>query len=203
MCDVCDVCAICQDGEEHLTDFTKLACGHQFHSTCIAKWLWQTKGNMSCPCCRTTPPSDSGSESSGTSETDLAEDNEHMLYVHVLRQRRLDNSRRLRNVMRRKFNGRRECNKQKRYRDLGTRITALTKDFRSLIKSISDTSQEYKQKARAMIAEWKHKRRSLYDDEKADTKEVRKKLSNVKTELIRARRARRKVATALVSLADS
>lgn len=200
MSDMCDVCAICQDGEELLTDYTRLACGHRFHSTCIAKWLWQTKGNMSCPCCRTTPPSDSDSESNVSSDTDLAAHNEHM---NIRRQRRLDNSRRLRNMMRRKFNGRRECNKQKRYRDLGTRITELRKDARSFSKSIYDTSQDYKQKVRALSAEWKHKRRSLYFDEKADNKEVRKKLSKVKTQLVRARMARRKIATALLALDDS
>jgi hypothetical protein len=182
------VCAICQDGEEQLTDFTTLVCGHQFHSSCLARWLWQKKGAMSCPCCRTTPLPDVDNDSV-TSET-LSE---YSLRVNNERARSYEDARVLRNVMRRKLSGRRNCNKQRRYKDLSARIKKLRKDELALRRSIQKTSSEYKAKLREVNADWQQKRRSLYDSEKAVTKETKKLLSQVEYQRRKAVLARREV----------
>lgn len=39
-------CPVCLD---HMTDPARTACGHEYHSECLAQWL---SGNNSCPICR-------------------------------------------------------------------------------------------------------------------------------------------------------
>ena len=43
-------CPICYDALSKATVHT-LACGHNFHTTCVSQWL---KDNTSCPMCRAT-----------------------------------------------------------------------------------------------------------------------------------------------------
>ncbi len=192
----CDVfCVICQDTEDQLTDFTELACKHKFHSSCIAKWLWQKKGSMSCPLCHFTPPPDIDTDSV-TSET-LSE---YTMRVNNERVRSYEDARVLRNVLRRKLPGLRNCNKQRRYKDLGIRAKHLRKEERALRRSIQETAWEYKEKLRALNADWKQKRRVLYDDEKAATKETKKQLTKVRNERRKAESARREVTRQLVEI---
>ena len=198
MCDgACDVfCVICQGGEDQLTDFTELACGHRFHSSCVARWLWQKKGAMSCPLCQFTPPPDVDDSDSVMSET-LSE---FSLRINHERARSHEDARVLRNVLRRKLTGVRDCKKQRRYKDLGTRIKQLRKEERTLDRSIQFTSWEYKVKLRALNADWKQKRRALYDGEKAVTKETKKQLTKARNERRKAVSARRKVTRQLLEI---
>ena len=60
-------CCICSDSSEYKETST-LPCGHTFHSTCLATWLWN---NPSCPICRLTNTDASDDESdSVTSDTE-------------------------------------------------------------------------------------------------------------------------------------
>ena len=201
--DVCDggacdggaFCVICQDSQDQLTDFTELACKHKFHSSCIATWLWQKKGAMSCPLCQFAPPPDVDTDSE-TSET-LSE---YSLRINNERARSQEDARVLRNVLRRKLTGVRDCNKQRRYKDLGIRAKYLRKEERALRRSIQETSWEYKEKLRDLNADWKRKRRALYDDEKAVTKETKKQLTKVRNERRKAVSARQKVTRQLLQI---
>ena len=198
MCNIaCDggFCAICQDSEDQLTDFTELAvCKHRFHSHCIAKWLWQTKGAMSCPLCLDRPPPSPASESEDDSVLTL--DDMFMDY----RQRRARDSARLHNVLRRKFKGRRETKKQERYRDLGKRISELQKQKDSLSRSLATKSRYWKQRVRELNDTWKGQRRALYEHEKEETKQTRSDLRKARTAWAKARSDRREVARQLLSI---
>ncbi len=197
MCEIaCDAgfCAICQDSEDQLTDFTVLACKHQFHSHCIAKWLWHKKGAMSCPLCHDRPQPSPASESED--ESDLTLDDMLMDY----RQRRARDSARLHNVLRRKFKGRRETKRQERYRDLGKRISELQKQKNSLSRSIAATSRYWKQRVRELNDTWKAQRRELYDHEKEATKQTRRDLRKITAACRKARSDRRTVAQQLLSI---
>ena len=197
MCDgACGVsCVICQDTNDQLTDFTELACKHTFHSSCIATWLWQKKGAVSCPLCQFTPPPDVDTDSV-TSET-LSE---YSLRVNNERTRIHEDARVLRNVLRRKLPGLRDRKKQRRYKDLGVRAKHLRREERALRKAIQETSLEYKAKLRALNADWKEQRRGLYDDEKGFTKEIKKQLTKVKNERRKAESARQEITRQLLEI---
>ena len=196
MCDIAcaGFCVICQDGEDQLMDFTVLPCKHQFHSHCIAKWLWQKKGAMSCPLCNDRPPPPPSSASDSDDESDLTL--EHM-FMEDRRQRAQDSAR-LRNVLRRKFKGRRETKKQERYRDLGKRLSELHKQKDSLSRSIAASSRYWKQKVRELNDTWKVQRRALYEHEKEETKQTRRDLRKTTTAYRNARSNRRQVARELL-----
>lgn len=51
-----DSCVICSDTRnDEFKDITSLPCGHTFHSSCLATWLWR---KSSCPTCRAVHLSD-------------------------------------------------------------------------------------------------------------------------------------------------
>ena len=150
---------------------------------------------MSCPLCQFAPPPDVDTDSE-TSET-LSE---YSLRINNERARSQEDARVLRNVLRRKLTGVRDCNKQRRYKDLGIRAKYLRKEERALRRSIQETSWEYKEKLRDLNADWKRKRRALYDDEKAVTKETKKQLTKVRNERRKAVSARRKVTRQLLEI---
>jgi len=197
MCNIaCDggFCVICQDSEDQLTEFTELAaCKHRFHSHCIAKWLWQTKGAMSCPLCQDTPPSPA---SVSEDESDLTLED---MFMEDRRQRAQDSAR-LHNVLRRKFKGRRETKKQERYRDLGKRLSELHKQKDSLSRSIAATSRYWKQRVRELNDTWKGQRRALYEHEKEATRQTKRDLRKAQTACAKARSDRREVARQLLSI---
>ena len=161
-------CTICLDEpDEPLTDFTELACGHRFHSKCIAKWLWQKKGAMSCPLClaRPQPDADTDSLSSEISET-LSEYAQRILDEREDNEQRKEDQRRMHNIMRRKFKSRNLCNAQKRFRDLGERIAQCNKEVHELRKTINNNKRKCAKQAKDLFVEWKRNRRSIYDAEK-------------------------------------
>ena len=189
-------CVICQD-EEPLTDFTTLACGHTFHSSCVAKWLWEKRGAMSCPCCRSTPFPADDSDDSGSESSEMSTD-----IMHNIRQQRKVNARLLHNALRRKFTQRRQINKQNRYKVLGARIADLNTRKAALSETLSKEKRLYKANLRASRNRWDIERRCIYDEHITHTKDTKLQLSKINGELrnsIRSRAICRRSLVAMVS----
>ena len=71
------ICAICQEDLKE-SDGYNMMCGHQFHASCVAKWLETSSG---CPVCRKDFHIDDDSDSSSDNDEEDVDYVQHHIEV--------------------------------------------------------------------------------------------------------------------------
>lgn len=151
----CD-CVICTNTSDAV-DVMTLPCGHSFHSTCIAQWLWH---NSTCPICRLRDDDSDTSSEANDNEVDssVVED------ATAVRENNQVRSKFLSNILRRKST----------YADRTlARKSMRLKEIRKTTAELKKTYNEMDARIRTAYAE--HKRL-----EKIDTLRFRQRLSTQK-----------------------
>lgn len=154
----CD-CVICTNTSDAV-DVTTLPCGHSFHATCIAQWLWH---NSICPICRFGIDNDDSDASSEAHDNEV--DSSVVEYATTaVRENNQIRSKFLSNILRRKST----------YADrtLARKCMRL-KEIRKTTADLKKTYNEMNSRIRTAYAE--HKRL-----EKIDTLRFRQRLSTQK-----------------------
>lgn len=171
-----DGCVICSNSET-CTDVSTLPCGHAFHSSCLAKWLYL---NSSCPICRSRNDDLSSDESEDFQESSDEESFWNQLIEPIggaegsLAQT-VDKPFNLRNFMRRKSNLadssiRHDIN---RYRLVSSRAQDTLKQINIVDKAVCAAKRATKAKERQLLLRHQAAVRCLRAGTYMNTRELR------------------------------
>lgn len=127
-------CSICLDDTPG--DFTKLDCGHTFHSSCLVTWLWK---KQECPLCRAQPVE--------SSDSDESDDDGEVQQVS-LQQYETQRSNKLRNLIRRKNHDNATRKKITRLQEWKERFKQARKQLTSIDENLADLTKENTAKLR-------------------------------------------------------
>ena len=184
--DVGLACSICLDNTPG--DFTTLDCGHKFHSSCLATWLWK---KQECPLCRAQPVE--SSDSSDSSESD----DEEVQRVNI-RQYEMQRSSKLRNLIRRKKHDSTTRKKITRLQEWKERFKQARKQLTSIDENLADLRKENTSKLRRIKLRYLASSSNVKNDLKRRTTTLRTQRKQILRKVCRGRSMIRQLGDDLV-----
>ena len=184
-CDAGFRCSICLDDTPG--DFTKLDCGHTFHSSCLVTWLWK---KQECPLCRAQPVE--------SSDSDESDDDDEVQQVSM-RQYEMQRSNKLRNLIRRKNHDKETFKKITRLQQWKERCKQSRKQLAWIDENLSNLTKKNTAKLRRIKLRYLASSSNVKNDLKRRTTTLRTQRKQILRKVCQGRSMIRQLGDDLVA----